>query len=253
MTLAYTRSGNPDAAAIVFLHSLATGQWLWHAQVPHFADYDCYTVDLPGHGDSRAVSWESFDQAADAVAEILPDKPVSVVGLSLGAVVGLHLVTRHPRRIERAILTGAFDVAPARLLITAQGWILSALVSTRWGRSILARSLHVPSEVMPRYDACTRALSTATLRQITHQIAGYTPLAGLETVNVPLLFVTGEKDVPANRHSVARLTRQVPGAVGGFAPGVHHEWNGEDPALFNALARAFVEGRPLPDTLLPLA
>jgi pimeloyl-ACP methyl ester carboxylesterase len=255
MKLSYTRSGNPNSAAIVFLHGMAMGQWMWYDQTQYLADYDCYTVDLPGHGGSNQIAWDSFDQTADCVAQLIaediPDKLVYLVGMSLGAVVGLHLVTRYPQHIERAILTGAFAAAPPRWLIMLQGRILSAILSTPFGRQMFARSLQLPSEAMPCYEQSINALSIPSFRRIVQQIADYTPLDGLEAVTVPLLFVTGEKDVAVNRRSVTRLAQRVPGAVGVYAPGVHHGWNGEDPALFNEMIRAWIEGQPLPQRLIP--
>jgi len=254
--LSYTRSGTQHSAAIVFLHGMAMGQWMWYDQTQHFTDYDCYNVDLPGNGGSNQIAWVSFNQAADCVAQLIaddiPDKPVYLVGMSLGAVVGLHLLTRHPQRIERAILTGAFADAPPRWLILLQGRILSAILSTGFGKQVFARSLHLPSDVMPCYEQSINALSMQSFKRIVQQIADYTPPGGLDAVTVPSLFVTGEKDVAVNRRSVMRLARQVPGAVGVYAPGVHHGWNGEDPVLFNEMTRAWIEEHSLPQRLIPI-
>lgn len=257
MKLTYERSGNPDAAAIVFLHGMGMGPWMWHAQIRHFVDYDCFNVDLPGHGGSRDIAWDSFDQVADEVAclidETIPDKPVHLSGMSLGAVVGLHLLARHPRRFERAVLTGAFAEAPPRWQIRLQGQVMALLLQTGTGRRLFARMLQLPAEAMPAYEQSIRALSIPTYRQIVRQIADYALPDDLRSIATPTLFVTGEKDIPINRHSVTRLARQVPEAVGVFAPGVHHSWNGENPALFNATARAWIEGQALPDALIPAA
>jgi pimeloyl-ACP methyl ester carboxylesterase len=255
MTLAYTRSGNRNSAALVFLHGSAMGQWMWHDQIQHFADYDCYTVDLPGHGSSSHMAWQSVDHAADCAARLIadeiPDKPVYLVGLSLGAVIGLHLMTRHPQRIERAVLTGTFADAAPRWMMTLQGWVVSAMLSIPYGRQMFARSLHLPAEVMPFFEETMQALSMQSYRRITQQIAEYTPLDSLNTLTIPTLFVTGEKDVALNRQAVVRLAQQVPGAVGVYAPGVHHAWNGEAPALFNEMTRAWIEGWSLPNSLIP--
>jgi pimeloyl-ACP methyl ester carboxylesterase len=201
------------------------------------------------------MAWQSFDQTADCVAQLIAEeianKPVSLVGLSLGAVIGLHLLTRHPQRIERAVFSGAFAGAPPRWLILLQGRILSTLLSTGFGKRMFARSLNLPAQVMPAYEESINALSLQSLRHIIQQIAEYTPPVGRNAVRVPVLFVTGEKDVAENRRSVRLLAKEVPGAVGVYAPGVHHEWHGEDPALFNAMTRAWIEGRPLPTGLIP--
>lgn len=257
MTLSYVRSGTADAAAIVFLHGMGMGQWMWHEQTQHFADYDCYNVDLPGHGASHAAEWESFDHAADSVAQLIahdiPNKPVYLVGMSLGAVVGLHLLKRHPARIERAVLTGAFAAAPPRALILLQGRVLSVLLTTRFGKRLFARMLHIPPDAMPAYEQSINLLSIPSFKRIIHQIADYTPLEHLDAVTVPALLVTGDKDVPLNRDAVKQLARQMPHAVGVYAPEVHHGWNGENPPLFNTMARAWIECRPLPDQMIPTA
>lgn len=253
MKLSYTRSGNPDAPAIVFLHGMAMGQWMWHDQIQHFADYDCYNVDLPGHGGSNQIAWDSFDQAADCVAQLIaediPNKPVYLVGMSLGAVVGLHVLLRH--RIERAVLTGAFAEAPPRWMVMLQGRVMSALLPTSFGKKLFARMLQLPPEAMPYYEDSINALSIPAFRRISQQIAEYTPPEGLEKITVPTLFVTGDKDIAINRRAVVILAGRVPGSVGVYAPEVHHGWNGEDPALFDTMTRAWIEGTPLPARLIP--
>jgi pimeloyl-ACP methyl ester carboxylesterase len=257
MKLFYTRSGTPDAPAIVFLHGIAMGQWMWQAQIQHFADYDCYNVDLPGHGGSSQIAWDSFDQAADCVAQFIEadivDKPVYLVGMSLGAMVGLYLLAHHQPLIKRAVLTGAIADAPPRWLIMLQGRIQSALFSTEFGKQLFARMLQLPSDIIPDYKQSIDALSIPAFKRIIQQLAVFSPPAGLEGVTVPTLFVTGEKDVAVNRHSVAVLAQRVPDAVGVYAPAVHHGWNGEDPVLFNAMTRAWIEAQPLPQSLIPAA
>ncbi len=255
MKLSCTRSGNPDAPAIIFLHGSAMGQWMWHDQIEHFADYDCYNVDLPGHGGSNQIAWDSFNQAADCVAQLIaediPGKPVNVVGMSLGAMVGLFLLTRHPQRIERAVLTGAIAETPPRWIIKLQGGVMSALLTTVFGKKLFARMLQLPADAMPYYEASIDALSIPAFRRINSQLAEFTLPDGLEAVKVPTLFVTGEKDIAINHRSVKILAQKVPEALGVYAPGVHHGWNGEDPVLFNAMTRAWIEGKALPERLIP--
>lgn len=254
MKLSYTRSGKPDAPAIVFLHGLAMGQWMWHDQIRHFADYDCYNVDLPGHGGSSQIAWDSFNQAADCVGQLIEadirGKPVYLVGMSLGAVVGLHVLLRQPRQIERAVLTGAFAETPPRWIIMLQGRVMSALLPTSFGKKLFARMLQLPPEAMPAYEQSIRALSMAAFRRINRQIAEYRPPEGLEKIATPSLFVTGDKDIAINRRAVTILAGRVPGSVGVYAPEAHHGWNGEDPALFNEMTRAWIEGTPLPGRLI---
>lgn len=254
MGLGYVRAGAADAAAIVFLHGMAMGPWMWGEQMQHFSDYDCYAIDLPGHGRSRETAWESFDHTADAVVEVITmevgDKPVYLVGMSLGAMVGLHVLVRHPERIKRAVLTGATAAAPPRWMTLAQGTMLATLLPTAFGQQLFARMLRLPAEAMPHYLESIRALSIPDFKRMVKQIADYAAPAGLESIRVLTLFVTGEHDAAPMRQSVALLAGRVPGAVGAYAPGVHHGWNGEDPGLFNAMARAWIEEQALPERMI---
>lgn len=256
MTLAYTRSGSPNAPAVVFLHGMAMGQWMWFEQVQHFADYDCYNVDLPGHGNSHSLAWESIDETADCVARLITteidDKPVYLVGMSLGAVVGLHLLTRYSGRIAGAVLTGAVAETPPRWMTTLQSGLLSVLLRTSFGKQLFARTLQIPADAMPYYLDSINAFSLSSFRRMSQQIATYRPPSGLETITTPTLFVTGDQDVGVNRRAVSLLAQRVPGAVGVLAPGVHHGWNGEAPDLFNQMTRAWFEKQPLPQRLIPV-
>jgi len=256
MNLNYTRSGDATAPAMIFLHGMAMGQWMWHDQIQHFADYDCYNVDLPGHGGSNSIAWDSFNQAADCVVQLIAqeisDKPVYVVGMSLGAVVGLHLLARHPGLVERAVLTGAFAETPPRWQIMLQGRLMSALLPTGFGKRLFARMLQLPPEVMPAYQESIDAFSIPAFRRMIQEIANYQPLDNLESMGTPTLFVTGEKDIAINRNAVVQLAAQIPDAVGVYAPNVHHGWNGEDPDLFNRMTRAWIEGEALPENLIPV-
>lgn len=255
MTLHYTRSGQPDAAAIVFLHGSAMGQWMWYDQIQHFADYDCYNVDLPGHGGSNAVPWGSFEQAADAVAqliaEVIPDKPVYLVGMSLGAMVGMHLLIQHPQKIERAVLTGAIAEAPPRWISFLQTQLLSAILPTKMGKALFARMLQLPADALPHYYESINALTMTTFRRVSNHVANFSLPDGVTGITIPVLFVTGEKDISVNHTSIPQLAQLVPGSVGVYAPGLHHGWNGEDPDLFNEMTRAWIEGQSLPSRMIP--
>jgi pimeloyl-ACP methyl ester carboxylesterase len=118
------RSSGPNLPAVVFLHAIGTSGWMWQEQIEQLTDFDCLVPDLPGHGHSHDVRWRAFEQTADLVAEIIrknvPSGRAHVVGLSLGAYVGLTLLVRHPSVVERAMLSGINVLPlPNRWLIDA--------------------------------------------------------------------------------------------------------------------------------------
>ncbi|MET8760266.1 alpha/beta hydrolase [Lentzea sp. NPDC004782] len=81
-----------DGPLLVLLHGLgATGE-VWQDVVKDW--HGSWLVpDLPGHGRSKPVARYSFGSFAAAVAEVVPHRPVTVVGHSLGGVVGLALAS----------------------------------------------------------------------------------------------------------------------------------------------------------------
>ncbi len=254
MKLTYQRTGTPGAQPIIFLHGMAMGAWMWEAQAAHFTDYDCYLIELPGHGASAGVAWQSLGHAADAVARVLREdldgRQAHLIGMSLGAVVGLHLLVRHQHLLARAVLTGALAEKPPRALMWAQAHLLAAILPTAWGKSAFSKMLGLPADAMPAYTASIQQLSIASFKRAALELMDYAPPAGLERVNVPCLFVTGQQDMAINVRSVGVLAGTVPGAVGVYAPQVHHGWNGEAPELFNQMARAWLQADPLPQALI---
>lgn len=257
-TLHTTQSGTLGAPSIVFLHGLGMGQWMWTDQIAAFSDYHCINVDLPGHGGSSGIEWVSFAQTADAVADIIAAEATGgqahLVGLSLGAMVGLHVLTRHPLRVKRAVLSGGIAEKPSPLwLYRLQSSLMGRLLATGFGKAMFARLLHLPPEAMPVYDEYMRVMALDTFARVGAEITNFTLPDGLKTVRTPALFVTGDKDIGVNRQSVRLLAQQVPGAVGVYAANAHHGWNGECPDLFNAMMRAWLEDQPLPAALIPAA
>jgi pimeloyl-[acyl-carrier protein] methyl ester esterase len=65
------------------------------------------TLDLPGHGRSRAAgeSW-SLEAFTDSVAELCP-APAIWLGWSLGGLIALHAARRHPHKVAKLVLVGA--------------------------------------------------------------------------------------------------------------------------------------------------
>ncbi|ANZ36399.1 alpha/beta hydrolase [Lentzea guizhouensis] len=84
------RGGN--GPLLVLLHGLgATGE-VWDQVVGNW--HGSWLVpDLPGHGRSGRIERYTFGSIAAAVAEVVPREPVTVIGHSLGGVVGLALAS----------------------------------------------------------------------------------------------------------------------------------------------------------------
>src|ERR1700760_787656 len=111
MSLFVRESGPVGAPAIVFLHGGTMSGWSWEPVVERMQGYHCLVPDLTGFGKSFEQGPFEMDRAADAVAELIRSRVGSsrahVVGLSLGAQVGVQLMTTEHKLVDRAVLCGA--------------------------------------------------------------------------------------------------------------------------------------------------
>jgi pimeloyl-ACP methyl ester carboxylesterase len=94
-------SGDHASPTIVFLHGASGSGRMWKAQFADLAgDYHCLAPDLPEHGQSRQVKPFTMQGVVSEVAELIreraPTGKAYLVGLSIGAAVGLELIHRQP-------------------------------------------------------------------------------------------------------------------------------------------------------------
>jgi 2-hydroxymuconate-semialdehyde hydrolase len=114
-----SRAGEGNDEAILFLQGSgpgATGWSNWQFALPALGEsYDCLAPDLIGYGNSDhpddppqgVAPW--LDIWVDQQIELLDNlglEKAHLVGNSMGGALALHLVHRHPERVDRVILMG---------------------------------------------------------------------------------------------------------------------------------------------------
>ncbi|GAA3711165.1 alpha/beta hydrolase [Zhihengliuella alba] len=231
------RSDGGPTRTIVFLHGGATGNWSWHRQVEAFGDYRVLTPHLPGYGARRSEPWQGLESAADDVAAFVAERVdtgvVHLVGISLGGLVGLRVLERHPELVGTAVFSG--------LPVLPQTAAQRAAVRARprmWGADWFVRTQ------AGAYGALESAgiddAEPETLRSVAADVVrGGVPQ--LDGVEAELLLVAGAKEPAFVRRGLAELRRAVPQATVRLAPGAHHAWNLEEPLLFDAVVRRWAE------------
>jgi pimeloyl-ACP methyl ester carboxylesterase len=242
----------PKAGTIVFLHGGNVANWMWDPQVKALGDYRILTPDLPGFGSRAAEEWTGLAATADAVATFIaehagPD-PVHVVGLSMGAVVALHLIARHPGVAASALVSGA-------VLSEVRGptrW-LSSLQFSFWERAWFWRgqawAFRLPKDSVGLYVRHGLSVRRSNAERMLREVyAGAVP-EGLSLFPGRLLAVAGEKEPAMVSASFATLGSVLHGAEFRRAKGVHHVWNVENAELFTAMVRHWAEGKVHPELL----
>ncbi|MDP6945865.1 MAG: alpha/beta fold hydrolase, partial [Myxococcota bacterium] len=123
--VAYVEQG--EGEPIVFLHGIGASLNYFRRNVPHFGQsMRAIAMDTPGFGASGVpdatytVPW-----MAGQIARFLEVKglgPATIVGNSMGGLLGMALALLHPARVRRLVLVNSAGISnyPRRLLIGGQ-------------------------------------------------------------------------------------------------------------------------------------
>ena len=103
-----------ERPSMVLLHGWGSTAKVWRAVADDFRrTYDCYQLELPGHGDSRLAHSGAGQLASQLINEI--NRPATWLAWSLGALIAMQAALQSPDRVERLILvagTPAFVQTP---------------------------------------------------------------------------------------------------------------------------------------------
>lgn len=254
MELYVEETGNKGAPSIVFLHGVGTGSWMWWRQVEAFPDFHCINLDLPGHGKSIDVPWISLTVTANQIAAVIESRATNgrahLVGLSLGAYIGLMLLEQHASLLDSAILSGVTaSPMPNRIFLEPQLWMISRMKKSRRTLERQAKSLHLTSAEEVAFTEDFMKMSMETYRTIYKEAVGFCVPEALGKVQVPTLVSAGGKESNIILQAVSMIPHLMPNARGCIAPGLGHGWNIEDQNLFNRMVRAWIKGEALPQEL----
>ncbi|HSR03569.1 MAG TPA: alpha/beta hydrolase [Proteiniclasticum sp.] len=254
MQLYVEESGKVGAPSIVFLHGVGTSSWMWWRQVSMLPDFHCLNVDLPGHGESVHVKWISLADTAHQIAKLIESRATNgrahIVGLSLGAYIGLLLIEHHANLLDSAILSGVTSSPiPNRFLLGPQLWLISVSKRSRKSLEKQAKYLHLASDEQVAFVENFMKMSMMTYRTIYKEVVKFKVSSALEEANVPTLICAGGMESKVILQAVHMLPEILPDAKGCIAPGLDHGWNLEAPDLFNAMVRAWINQESLPSEI----
>ncbi|MEM7218863.1 MAG: alpha/beta hydrolase [Pseudomonadota bacterium] len=242
-----------QSQTIVFLHGANTGGWMWEHVVGHLNDYHCVAVDFPGHDNSKGESWVSMQSAASDVVACIEqcahDSRAHVVGLSLGGYVALRLLAHRPDRLGSVVISGVPGKAiPYRLAMRGLGMLMAPFIHTDSFSRMGARSMNVPEADVPLFrERSKRNTRQAFLSINRDALAFKLPQAALATPN-PKLFVAGGNEHPIIKDSLQTFAA-AKNAAGALVPDLGHGWSAEDPELFAAVVRSWIENQTVCERL----
>lgn len=198
---------------IVLVHGTRTSADIWHDQVRALSEQGHVTtaIDLPGHG-SRSGERFTFDSALAAIDDAVRacERPPLLVGLSLGGYMSLAYAGRHEDRLAGVLLAGCSTELRGKPLRTYRR--LSARAVRMFGGG--QGTWHVVTDMLGAMD-------------------GYSPLADLRRVVLPVWLVNGSRD--PLRWEARRYLAANRGARQWVVPKAGHDVNSHAPVAFNRI------------------
>ena len=131
-----------DAPIALLIHGWSSSWFTWTPLLPILSTrYSCMAVDLPGYGRSPAPQHPpTITGYADLMARLIEDvsdRPVVVLGHSMGGQISITLALRHPELVERLVLLN--PVISGRLSTFINMFVAPHIMleGFRWGGKIL--------------------------------------------------------------------------------------------------------------------
>jgi len=227
--LHFHRAGG-GSDTILFLHGITESRRYFSRSVAALADrFEIVIPDLPGFGLSPKPSIRySIDLFRDSVRTFvehhgLDQRPIHIVGHSLGTLIALEYAVAHPEHVRRLALLNLprhlsraeaqqifFEGSPSYRKLVRQRSLRASLVQLR--RSGIAMSLryarHFPWESLVDSRQFTFLSLTSTLENCLLNYRVDTALARMP--QIPTLLIHGERDQVAPLANVRDLPRIYP-------------------------------------------
>lgn len=250
------RFGPADADHVVLLHSANFTGRMWRPVADRLQDMHLIVPDLPGHGRSLDERFMSIEETAEAVADVAArtatGRQPHIVGVSLGAYIGLTLLIRNPSLAASAVLSGFHlgDMPNPRAMILL-GDLLSPIASTAWFQRRIAGSLKIPPAFLRHEDFSRPRTNGRTIRAVNRAAAQFDAKADLDKIRTPTLALAGAREHPTILESLRIMDRRMAHGTSRVAPGLGHAWPLQDPDLFARTVRAWIRQEGLPSPLAP--
>lgn len=227
--------GDGDAAkpTVMLVHGFGDSFLSWARWIEVLSpDFHVITIDLPGHGLTRAPagyapSSDAFADLVDAFAAKQGLPPFAIVGNSMGGGVAWQVAARYPQRVNALVLVDAagwpastLKKPPAafRMLQSPTGIFLLKHFETKplTEPALKADVVHkglITSEFVDRWIEVQRAPGHRDIlmgmRPGQHSVATE---AVLSKITAPTLVIHGDQDVIIEPEAGRKFAKAIPGA-----------------------------------------
>ncbi|GGF48893.1 alpha/beta hydrolase [Microbacterium sorbitolivorans] len=224
----FTSSGPDGASPVLLLHGGGVAGWMWGSLRKRLeSNYTVLVPDLPGHGKSAAEPYVSHPHALSAITTLLttavPDRPVTVIGFSLGAQLAIQLASARPDLVSQAIVVSAQAKAMpfANATLAALG-VSAPLARQRWFAKLQARELFIPPHLMEDYISTSSDITKTTLLAAVGANIRFELPAAWSKFHGRALVMVGERERRLMRDSAHIIHAALPSSTLSVVPGCGH-------------------------------
>lgn len=209
----------------VFIHGAANDHSVWALQSRYFAHHgwNVLALDLPGHGQSDGPLCTSVEALANFVAAFLEEakiKSACVFGHSMGSLTALQLAADRPDLVAKLGMIGTavpMAVGDALLDAAANNEDKARQMIVDWSyapASQLGNNHKVPGTWLPGVSlALMRRMKRGVLHNDLNACKTYVNgLDAAKSINVPTLFIVGERDMMTMPKAASPVIDAIKGA-----------------------------------------
>lgn len=257
----YVELGDKSKPVLLFVHGIM-GTWRnWIFNLLPFCDrYRVIAIDLPGFGESempaQKLTMEHYAENVKSFCDALGIKQVTLIGNSMGGLVGALVAKRTPELLKKLVLVDAAGFSTSnrylkrvtkyrRVLeaIFALGYLVRKFVAANkyaaaaFTKIVLWRPMNISSELMlvllnglgrPGFVDAARSIAFMRIDRVPGEITADT------------MIVWGRNDQLIPKRDAFRYAKMLPGARFELMEDTGHIPMFETPDEFNALIEDFI-------------
>ncbi len=279
VAIADSKTGNQDKLALL-LHGFPECNYSWRYQIAALTQlgYRVWAPNLRGYGNSDrpiGVSEYTFEKLEQDVADLIEasgSKSVLLIGHDWGAVIAWSFAMYCPGRIERLIIMNVphpalFERGLRTRAQLMKSWYIfffqipklpETLLSLGHFRAIgrafrdsAVRKERFPEEVLEvfRKNAAIPGALTAMLNyyRALPRAFGMAKKRGTPVIQTPTLLIWGEQDIALGKELTFGTEKHVSDLTVRYLPQASHWVQQDDPETVNAMMKAWLTGRPVPE------
>lgn len=220
------KAHEPGRPLVVFVHGAGMDHSVWALQSRWIAHHghNVLAVDLPGHGGSEGPALTNIGALADWTALLTSiaterGKPVTLVGHSMGALIALETVARHPDVAASLVLIGAagkMRVHPDLLAAAAANSHDAIDMVSLWGLGAAATRGGNPAPGLWMLGGTERLLEKSAPGVLHADLGACDAYSGgslaAARVNCPTILILGERDQMTPVKAGRALGSEIAGA-----------------------------------------